>query len=358
VRTLAYVRKLRTLLTAIRNKTLIPTPPFQRRLVWTQKDKRNFLSTVIEGLPFPEIFIAAGNVNTITGEGTEMLVDGQQRLSTLYQYFSGSPELKLGKEFPAYSELSEQQKQDFLEYDVVVRDLGLMSREEMVSIFALINSTSYPANAMEIHNARYAGEFMQFGIEVAQDSFFERHKVFSAAEIRRMSDVAFTLTFIITIMSTYFNRDDELESYLRTYNDEFDTKSEIMREIDSVLSFVLSCGFEEKSRVWKKSDLLTLLVEVHRALNRHHLQLDPYCVGERLRAFYHKVDTFSEIDFTHEPPREYEIIGKYARAAVQGTNDRSSRILRGEIVYELIQNCASADEMREPSSHSREQASP
>ena len=44
-------RRLRTLLTGIRNKTLIPNPEFQRRLVWTSKDKRNFLETVLGGYP-------------------------------------------------------------------------------------------------------------------------------------------------------------------------------------------------------------------------------------------------------------------------------------------------------------------
>ena len=81
--TSASNRRLRQLLTAIRNGTLEPRPEFQRRLVWTTKDKNLFVRTVLEGLPFPEIYIAAGNVDSKTGEGTELLVDGQQRITTL-----------------------------------------------------------------------------------------------------------------------------------------------------------------------------------------------------------------------------------------------------------------------------------
>src|SRR5258706_6837093 len=105
LKTTASNRRLRTLLTGIRNKTLIPNPEFQRRLVWTNKDKKNFLETVLNGYPFPEIYIAAGSVNPQTGEGVEWLVDGQQRVSTLYQYFEGSDELKLGRDIRAYSAL-------------------------------------------------------------------------------------------------------------------------------------------------------------------------------------------------------------------------------------------------------------
>src|SRR5437867_2494157 len=127
MKTTATNRKVRVLLTALRDGKLEPRPEFQRRLVWTNKDKCAFLQTVLLGYPFPEIYLAAGDVNLETGEGSEMLVDGQQRITTLYQYFSGSESLRLGKEISAYASLPENEKRDFLEYDVVVRDLGKMS---------------------------------------------------------------------------------------------------------------------------------------------------------------------------------------------------------------------------------------
>ena len=131
MRTTATNRKLRLLLTGIRDGSLIPNPAFQRRLVWTNKDKRSFLDTVLKAYPFPEIYIAAGSVNAQTGEGTEMLVDGQQRITTLYQYFTGAKELRLGRDIPPYKRLSEPEKLAFLDYEVVVRDLGSMSTNDI-----------------------------------------------------------------------------------------------------------------------------------------------------------------------------------------------------------------------------------
>ena len=72
MKTSATNRKLRLLLTGIQNGTLLPRPEFQRRLVWSNKHKLAFLKTVLEDYPFPEIYIAAGDVNSETGEGTEM----------------------------------------------------------------------------------------------------------------------------------------------------------------------------------------------------------------------------------------------------------------------------------------------
>jgi uncharacterized protein with ParB-like and HNH nuclease domain len=171
MRTTATNRKLRLLLTAIRDKTLVPRPEFQRRLVWSNKHKVAFLETVLLEYPFPEIYVAAGDVNSDTGEGIEMLVDGQQRISTLLQYFMGSDELKLTDEIQPYVELPQEKKIRFLEYDVVVRDLGNLSIANIKEVFQRINSTDYALNAMEIHNARYEGAFKKFAEEIAAQDF-------------------------------------------------------------------------------------------------------------------------------------------------------------------------------------------
>jgi hypothetical protein len=125
MKTTATNRKVRELLTALRHKKLVPRPDFQRRLVWNNKDKSAFLETVLLSYPFPEIYVAAGDVDVETGEGTELLVDGQQRVTTLHQYFTASPDLALYGDVKPYADLTKEEKEAFLQYDVVVRDLGL-----------------------------------------------------------------------------------------------------------------------------------------------------------------------------------------------------------------------------------------
>ena len=342
MKTTATNRKIRVLLTDIRNGILIPKPEFQRRLVWTNKDKKSFLKTVLGGYPFPEIYIAAGEVNPDTGEGKEMLVDGQQRITTLYQYFISSGDINLGKEILPYSKLSEKEKIEFLEYEVVVRDLGQMSIKEIKEIFQKINSTTYALNAMEINNARYNGEFKIFAEKLSQHDFFEKNRVFSAAEIRRMQDVQFLLVFIVTIMSTYFNRNDELETYLDNYNDEFEIKDDLNKDIEKVFDFIRSCNFALNCRVWKKADLSTLLVELYRALIKNKRDLEEGTVCKCLKQFYDYIDTSNvekdfAMDFTSEQKVVVQAVNDYHKAAMQATNDRSSRIRRGETIQKIIE---------------------
>jgi len=331
MKTSATNRRIRVLLTAIKDSSLVPRPEFQRRLVWTNKHKQEFIRTVLMEYPFPEIYVAAGNVDPDTGEGQEMLVDGQQRLTTLFQYFSGSDDLKLG-DIRRYAALTSEEKLAFLEYEVVVRDLGKKTIEEIKEVFTRINSTKYSLNAMEIHNARFDGAFKHFGEELTQNVFFDDNRVFKTNDMRRMGDLVFCLTLAISIMTTYFNRDDELESFLEKYNDEFPDADRIKKEIEIAFAFVNACGFDAKCRVWRKAELLNVLVESHRALLKDKLNLQAAAVGSNLTKFYDRVDRAGgEQD-------EAENVSQYYKAAIQATNDRSNRIKRGQIVADVMLN--------------------
>lgn len=343
MRVSASNRRIHVLLEGIRSGTLVPNPEFQRRLVWSNKHKSAFIETVLRGYPFPEIYVAAGEVDLDTGEGTEMLVDGQQRLTTLKQYFEASPDLKLSSGITPYSQLTNQEKKDFLDYLVVVRDLGQMSITEMKEIFQRINSTNYSLNAMEIHNARFDGELKQFAESLAQHSFFENHRIFRTNEIRRMGDTVFTLSVIITVMSTYFNLDSEFEKYLRQYNDEFEEKERLESELQNVFQFIGKCGLTQNSRAFRrKSDLFTLLVESHRTVTKNKEKpLDPVKVGKRLRQFYELVDKSVRTEETIGA--ENSRIVTYYDATRQGTNQRVNRINRGKILQDVINGDFSFD---------------
>lgn len=331
MRTSGTNRRLRTILTGVRDGTFVPNPEFQRRLVWSTKHKLAFLETVLQGLPFPEIFIAAGEVNTDTGEGTELIVDGQQRVTTLYQYFTGSPDLRVSG-IPRYVDLLDEDKTAFLEYEVVVRDLGALSDEQTRDLFYRINSTSYSLNAMEVNNARYDGALKHFCDVTSENPFFLEHNVFSAYDAKRMNDVRWTLTLVITMMSTYFNRDSEHEVFLGTYNDEFPYELDISARLNEVTAQIDRMGFSERSRVWQKTDLFTLMVELDR-LNRSGVTWDEASGAQELARFYSLVDRVAQGDAGVRDDRVHE----YFAASRSGTNDRASRIRRGRVLSAVVQ---------------------
>ena len=53
----------------------------------------------------------------------------------------------------------------------------------------------------------------------SRHAFFMEAKVFSPLAVRRMHDLDFCVILVITLMTTYFHRDEKNDEYLRRYND-------------------------------------------------------------------------------------------------------------------------------------------
>ncbi len=318
--------KIRQVVRGLKDGTLVPRPEFQRRIVWTTDDKVRFIDTLLNSYPFPEIYVANGVVNTETGEGTQLIVDGQQRVTTIVQYFDGS--LLLPQTVRPYALLTKEEKDEFLNYDVAVRDLGSISPEDIIEVFKRINATKYSLNEIEINNAIYTGELMRLAEGLTSHPFFDEHRVFTPTDLKRMGDTRFILQVIITMLSGYFNRDDSFEEFLGAYNDSFEARDEIVARLTRVFNFVEECGFPAKGRIWKKSDFFTAVIELDRAFS-DNVALQPTEVIETLQTFYQSVE--AEGMESGDPA-----VATYYKAAVQASNDKGNRIRRGEIINDLL----------------------
>jgi hypothetical protein len=319
-------KKVRELIQAVREGRIKPRPEFQRRLVWSRDDKNLFLDTILRGYPFPEIYLADGEVDLETGEGTQLLVDGLQRVSTIIQYFDADSDLKLTI-VPPYRELDKDAKTAFLQYDVAVRDLGSVDRTQIIEVFQRLNATKYSLLDIEVNNAVYAGALKKYAERLAGDTFFEKHSVFNSLDLKRMGDLRYALTIVITLIGGYFNRDDEFESLLHRYNDDFPLEAAIDERIRRTINFIEECGFGPKSRVWRKADLFTLITELDRALEAK-IDLQPSTTVESVETFFSTIDT-SGVDLTG-------VAAVYYKAALQASNDRMNRIRRGVVIDGIL----------------------
>lgn len=326
-------RKISTILRALREKTLVPQPNFQRRAVWTNKDKIAFIDTILQGYPFPEIYVAVGEVDTQTGDATELLVDGQQRVRTIDEYFRGVSPFSRPQSIKKYSDLIESEKKDFLNYDVSVRNIGIVDIDTIRIVFQRMNATSYDLNEMERYNAVYLGEFKKFCEEYANNDLFKEWRLFSSTDIRRMKDVSYIASLVATMMSDYFHRDDEIEEFLDRYNETFPEKESIRQRIDGTLGAIAKFNFPKDSRARRKADFYTLFVEVDRRLNRDGVPFDIAQASAKISDLYRDVDRARD---TEGLP---EIAMQYYQATLQSTNDRGTRATRGSVIREILVEC-------------------
>jgi hypothetical protein len=74
-----------------------------------------------------------------------------------------------------------------------------------------------------------------------------------------------------------------------------------------------------------------LFVELHRAIEKLKLHIDLPRLRQKLDVFYEAVDAVSA-----GQPMKDEDVTKYYKAALQASNDRGNRILRGQIIEKII----------------------
>ncbi len=314
-------KKISDLVGMIRRQELILQPEFQRKLVWNSYHKEAFIDTILSGYPFPEIYIAQSGIDVESLKSQQVVVDGQQRLTTIMQYLEDNQDF--GKTIPKYNDLNVNDKADFLNYNVVIRDLQDIPPTTIKEVFKRINQTKYNLEQIEIQNAVYDGEFISTAKEILEASSVEELPVFNENEISRMGD----LNFILLSMSTYeedgyFAGNKKTEDYIIRFNDCYPNKEEVKDRFISKINIIQEIKIPDDSIWYRKSNFFTLLMEL---LWENNI---PTNFKEKLLAFENNI-------IQNKGNRDNDF-GNYYSYMYTGTNNRTARVERGRIFKENI----------------------
>lgn len=340
---------LLNLVNDIRAERLIPDAYFQRNLVWREVHKRDFIETILKGLPFPQIFISKGKVNVESMSTVSCIVDGQQRCSAIVGFIEGDFDVD-GK---TYSTLPEIQKSEFLKYEVAVIELELENDDPKVQeIFQRINRTSTSLTSIEKLASQYStSEFMLVGkLLVDQirldrtgdddfredpnipDDFYTWGKkqrvksfqklvnergVFTTQEIARKANLMHVLNVMAALLSGYSNRNEKATELLDDYALTFPARDEISTRMESAAEFILKLGFRAKAYWLNKANMFSLLVTIA-TLQKEGLAFNPSHVRVALEKF------------------EKALPADYKLAAAEAVNGTKARQLRGDYLRKLI----------------------
>jgi hypothetical protein len=306
----------------IESDKLILRPDFQRKFVWTHDHQEEFIDTILHGYPFPEIYVCQGTIDIKKLRTTQHVIDGQQRLTTIKIYIEGNHEREL-KKIPYFNDLDEEEREAFLSYQMVVRDIGKVDEETIREVFRRINLTKFKLEDVEIHNAIYSGQFIQTAKEVLDNIDISEYNVFHESEFTRMAD----LHFILQVMSTlenegYFPQDKEVEKYIAKFNDEYQKRNHIKALLIKTLAVIKDLNIHIDSIWLRKSNFFTLVVEIA----RHNAQL-PENIVERLSKL--------EANILENKNKDNEF-GIYYGYMYAGTNSRKARVERASLFNKSI----------------------
>jgi Protein of unknown function DUF262 len=210
------------LLDLARNKQLDLDPPYQRRSVWTNKDKQFFLDTIFRGYPSPAIFLHKDI--SPEGQATYHVVDGKQRLQTILAF--ANDKLRIAKTFGdvrldgkkwADLEGELELRHRFWNYQLPVEMIDIV--EDVVNeVFDRLNRNSRRLTRQELRHAKYDGWFTTIAEAEAETEIWNTLGVATAARAKRMTDTQFISELMLMLLEDAvlgFDQDDLDASYAK-----------------------------------------------------------------------------------------------------------------------------------------------
>ena len=178
-------------------------PPYQRRSVWSPRDKRYFIDTILNNYPAPPIFLHKEIDDS--GHQTYHVVDGKQRLQTILEFTEDK--IPIPDEFTdvnlrkkRWTDLERSTKERFWNYVLTVEILPDVSDAPIRNIFDRINRNSRKLTPQEMRHAKYDGWFIRFVEAEAEKSEWKNFGVVTAARTKRMADVQFISELFAVIL--------------------------------------------------------------------------------------------------------------------------------------------------------------
>ena|ERR1017187_10523622 len=193
------------------NKHQLVIPKFQRRFVWTQAQASKLIESFLLGLPVPPIFLYSG-----TGTSELLVVDGQQRLKSIANFYEGlfgdevngnRPVFRLigldeGSRFlgKTYQDLIGSDSDTAIRLDdsvlraFVVKQLNPGDDTSIYHIFERLNTGGTFLNPQEVRNCVRHGKFNEALVEMNLDP--DWRQIFGNPQPdKRLRDVELMLRF-------------------------------------------------------------------------------------------------------------------------------------------------------------------
>jgi hypothetical protein len=190
-------------------KKLQLDPPYQRKSVWTTKDKKFFLDSIFNNYPCPAIFLQ----KDIMSNGIMYnVVDGKQRLKTIIDFYENH--LALGNDFQDKAiagkkwkdiENIPERRAGFLNYRFAVEQLeGSVNEGEWNEVFDRVNRNQKNLKEQELRHAKFNGWLITLSEEEASNEVWKKWHIATSGRQRRMKDVEFISILALTILENKF----------------------------------------------------------------------------------------------------------------------------------------------------------
>lgn len=312
-------------------------PPYQRRTVWSDEYRRDFIDTILRGYPVPEIFLY--RQITASGEANYSVIDGKQRLSTVFDFandqfaFRQSPKAKdtllAAYNRMRFSGLPEDIRQSFWEYQWVVEFLPATEQEVIDDVFDRINRNVANLLPQELRHARYQGAFIkqvEASTQFLYDALPNGFPNITRTMYNRMKDNELVAElFLLLEEGPSQTRPEVLDEAFAVRDDTWPARDAIVARFEQVVGYLqLLLAYPEggeslaQSRLKNVTDFYPFFGAVDDVLREQRVSLITAQVVHRLNAFVARVEA-------KDPKEADRDILAYATAVRGNANDATLR---------------------------------
>ncbi|MBQ9818161.1 MAG: DUF262 domain-containing protein [Proteobacteria bacterium] len=332
---------------------LIVDDTYQRRSVWSEKDKIRLIETVLLNLIIPVLFFWKADTDPDTGTSITHIVDGQQRIKAICSFINNEFKLKPQYLLDAtakikyankyFKDLEADDKKAFWNYQLMIIDIDpAATRSDIITMFNRLNLTDYNLNDQEKRNSM-SGEFAALARELSEESIWEERHLFSAPDVRRMKDVEFCASLILLYRKGIIDQTDQsalnqaYEELQEGYTDAESDKTAVLSAIDIIPQFFIS---DSVTKFLKKKTQLYTLFSVIFYMQRNGLEVSQVQL-DNLQQFVDLYTVFSnDIDLTGNLDENektlFDWLKKYKLASSEGLNKHTNRMIRFNVMKDFM----------------------
>lgn len=335
-----------------KDKRLILKPPYQRESVWNVYKKSYLIDTILKNFPVPDIHL---NLKKYTVDNTVYeTVDGQQRLVAIFEFIDGKYQLSKGEsdEYSgkALSDLPTRKKEDFWNYQLVVRELKTNDYQYVKETFQRLNKNNMVLKRQELRHAKFTGHFIKL-VEQLTDDIFWKNGIFSQSEINRMRDKEFVSELLVGMIEGVQQGTTTLDKFYESLDTEFKEKKKWQKRFQKTLKTIQSIFPNLMQTHWKEQgDFYALFIAISKLLEDHVFSPDrANIMREELEEFRRRVNTEGDTN-THKTITEYH------KAIGNAPSNKKNRNIRTKIIYDLLlPSVIPIDDRRDFSAEQRQQ---
>lgn len=342
-----------------RNKQLDLDPPYQRRSVWTSKDKQFFLDTIFRNFPSPALFLHK-TINE-AGTATYHVVDGKQRTETILAFINDK--LRVSKDFgdnrldgKKWSDLQGEPdlKKIFWNYQVTVELIDFEDGTIVNEVFERLNRNSRKLTAQELRHAKFDGWLIKFVEAESADEDWKTLGVSTTARARRMADAQFIseLACLVLEGSILGFDQDEISQLYAKYDDPIEgdftiNTDDFINSFYKIKHYLIAVEKTNKS-VTQYANNFAHFYSLWGIVAKHSNIYDPDDFAHRYKEFMHRVEEISNQNDiqsflnTHDLS-EYQLAFKYLTNSRGASTDLKPREERHKVLEEALFNLKSGN---------------